>query len=168
MNERIQFNNSGTTLFNVMAVVFAIGVTIYAAKVLLSPGLEALASSGYWTLVFLAIVIVLIVRLFLMSSQVTSIVFSNDMRVYQLMSAAKSIAYKQIQSIRLDADTHEISIEVGHNSKVEQILECSGNQPEQEKLKALLVKHGFKQELLPEEPEVTLMRRTSSKRKKKR
>jgi hypothetical protein len=168
MSERIQFNKSGSTIFSVLAIAFAIGVTIYGGKVLLSPEVEAFASSGYWILVFLAMIAVLFVRLFLMSAQVTSIVFSNDIRVYHLMSSAKSIAYKQIQCIRLDGDTHDIDIEIGHNSKVEQTLECSGIPPKQEKLKALLVKHGFKPEFIPEKPEVTLMRRASSKRRKKK
>ncbi len=162
MNEEIRFKKRAVTMTNVVIIGAAIGVNIYGASVLLDPRLEALASSGYWVLIAIAMWVVLFMRLFSMSEQVTSIVFGKKISIHHLLHASREIEYKKVKSIRLDGERHKISMEVSLQGEVGTI-QFSAIPPKQERLKELLAQHGFSTRK-HDEPAVTLMRRFGNKR----
>ncbi|HCS12981.1 MAG: hypothetical protein COS82_10930 [Zetaproteobacteria bacterium CG06_land_8_20_14_3_00_59_53] len=77
MEEAICFKKTAATITDVGIIAFAIGANIYIASVLPDPKMEALAGSGYWNLVVIALFTVLFVRLFRMRELVTNTDFAK-------------------------------------------------------------------------------------------
>ncbi len=161
MSEEIRFNKSAVTMVNIVIIAFAVGVAIYGTSVLLNPRLEALASSGYWALIAIAMWGVLFMRLFTMSEQITGMVFGKKIMLHHLLHSSSQIDYKKVKSIQLDRERHNISMELTLRGEVGTI-DFSAIPPKQDRLKELLFRHGFSPRK-HDDPAITLLRRRGNK-----
>lgn len=160
MNREIRFSMPGSALFSWLALTAFAGVVVYGASVLLGPGAGTLASPAYWMAVVAAMFAVLLARLFIMSEQVTGIVFGEHITVHRLMQSSRRLEYGQLHEIRLDDNRHEVSMDAGHDGKVDETIEFPAIPPEQEKLLALFLRHGFTEQPGQEDDQVRILCKT--------